>query len=54
VEDDRNRRQGGTGLGLSIARRAIEVHGGSIHARNANPGLCVEIRLMLAGIPQPA
>ncbi|MDZ7637980.1 MAG: ATP-binding protein [Bryobacterales bacterium] len=54
VEDDRNRRQGGTGLGLSIARRAIEVHGGAIQARNANPGLCVEIRLALASVPQPA
>ncbi|MCC7341382.1 MAG: HAMP domain-containing histidine kinase [Bryobacterales bacterium] len=49
VENDRNRRQGGTGLGLSIARRAVAVHGGAIEARNANPGLCVEIRLALAG-----
>ena len=45
VEDDRNRRQGGSGLGLSIARRAVDLHGGSIHARNANPGLLVEICL---------
>ncbi len=52
VEDDRNRRQGGTGLGLSIARRAIAVHGGSIVARNANPGLCVEIRLLVADVPK--
>ncbi|MCZ2156812.1 MAG: HAMP domain-containing histidine kinase, partial [Bryobacterales bacterium] len=48
AEDDRNRRQGGSGLGLSIARRAIAVHGGSIAASNANPGLCVEIRIGLA------
>lgn len=54
VEYDRNRRQGGTGLGLSIARRAVAVHGGSIQARNANPGLCVEIRLPLAQIRQEA
>jgi two-component system sensor histidine kinase CpxA len=52
VEDDRNRRQGGTGLGLSIARRAVEVHGGLIVARNANPGLCVAIQLALAGVRQ--
>ncbi|MCC6264103.1 MAG: HAMP domain-containing histidine kinase [Bryobacterales bacterium] len=54
VENDRNRRQGGTGLGLSIARRAVAVHGGSIEARNANPGLCVEIRLAPAGTGQEA
>jgi len=36
---------GGAGLGLSIAQRAIAVHGGSIHAQNAKPGLCMEIRL---------
>ncbi|MCU0228853.1 MAG: ATP-binding protein [Bryobacterales bacterium] len=48
VEDDRNRRQGGSGLGLSIARRAVELHGGSIVARNANPGLLVEIHLPIA------
>lgn len=55
VEDDRNRRQGGgSGLGLSIARRAIAVHGGVIEARNANPGLCVEIRLALAKLEQSA
>lgn len=54
VENDRNRRQGGTGLGLSIARRAVAVHGGAIEARNANPGLCVEIRLALAGTGREA
>lgn len=52
VENDRNRRQGGTGLGLSIARRAVAVHGGSIEARNAGPGLCVEIRLAPAEVRQ--
>jgi two-component system sensor histidine kinase CpxA len=35
----------GTGLGLSIARRAIELHHGSIRARNAFPGLLIEIEL---------
>jgi len=43
VEDDRNRNTGGIGLGLSIARRAIELHKGSIRARNVDPGLEVEI-----------
>jgi len=35
----------GTGLGLAIARKAIEEHGGSVHAENLEPGLRVEIEL---------
>jgi two-component system sensor histidine kinase CpxA len=45
VESDRNRLSGGIGLGLSIARRAIELHKGQIRARNAQPGLEVELEL---------
>jgi len=45
VESDRDRSSGGVGLGLSIARRAIELHKGAIRARNANPGLEVELQL---------
>ena len=48
VETDRNRASGGIGLGLSIARRAIELHKGSIRARNAHPGLEVELELPAA------
>ncbi len=47
VETDRGRGSGGAGLGLSIASRAVELHSGAIHARNANPGLLVEIDLPL-------
>jgi two-component system sensor histidine kinase CpxA len=43
VETDRDRASGGAGLGLSIARRAVELHKGTIRARNAEPGLLVEI-----------
>lgn len=43
VEADRNKSSGGVGLGLSIAERAVAVHGGRIQARNAAPGLAVEI-----------
>ena len=49
VEDDRDRASGGIGLGLSIARRAIELHKGSIRARNAQPGLEVEMQLPATG-----
>jgi signal transduction histidine kinase len=45
VETDRNRSSGGIGLGLSIARRAIELHKGSIRAQNAQPGLEVIMEL---------
>lgn len=45
VEEDRNRASGGVGLGLAIAERAIRAHHGDIRARNANPGLLVEMRL---------
>lgn len=48
VENDRGRESGGTGLGLSIARRAIELHKGAIRARNAQPGLEVELELPAA------
>jgi signal transduction histidine kinase len=45
VETDRDRASGGAGLGLSIARRAVELHRGMMRARNAAPGLLVEIDL---------
>ena len=48
AEPDRARSSGGIGLGLSIARRAIELHKGAIRARNAQPGLEVEMELPAA------
>jgi signal transduction histidine kinase len=45
VEAARNTNGGGSGLGLSIAKRAIELHYGAITARNASPGLCVEMTI---------
>jgi signal transduction histidine kinase len=48
VEKARDTFSGGIGLGLSIARRAIELHKGGIRARNARPGLEVEMELPIA------
>ena len=45
VGDDRSRSSGGVGLGLAIARRAVALHGGTIAARNAHPGLAITIEL---------
>lgn len=52
VEADRNRNSGGgVGLGLSIAQRAVLVHKGAIRARNAQPGLLVEIEIPAVQAP---
>ena len=51
VDTDRNRGTGGAGLGLAIARRAVAAHGGTITARNAEPGLEVTINIP-SGVPQ--
>ena len=53
VETDRNRLSGGgVGLGLSIARRAVELHRGTVMAQNAGPGLLVEIRLPVSSVSE--
>jgi signal transduction histidine kinase len=45
VEEARNTNGGGSGLGLSIAKRAVQLHRGSITAENATPGLRVAITI---------
>ncbi len=47
VEEARNTNGGGSGLGLSIAKRAVQLHRGSITAENATPGLRVTIAIPL-------
>ncbi len=49
VEDARDLNGGGSGMGLSIAKRAVQVHHGTITAENASPGLRVRITIPLAG-----
>ena len=46
AESARDRQSGGSGIGLAITERAIRLHGGTVHARNAEDGgLLVEMVL---------
>ncbi|MGE0784830.1 MAG: sensor histidine kinase [Sandaracinaceae bacterium] len=56
VESDRGRSRGGTGLGLAIVKRAVELHDGTVRARNVDGGgLRVELSFPLPAKPaQPA
>jgi two-component system sensor histidine kinase CpxA len=45
TDESRNGNTGGVGLGLAIARRAVQVHGGTLELANADPGLQVTIRI---------
>ncbi|CAN7457514.1 cell wall metabolism sensor histidine kinase WalK [Acidovorax sp. Leaf78] len=41
----RQRTTGGVGLGLYLCRLVAQAHGGTLHMRNAEPGLSVTVRL---------
>ena len=53
VEEARDALGGGSGLGLSIAKRAVQVHHGTITAENALPGLRVRIKIPLFKATMP-
>jgi len=52
VEESRDIQSGGSGMGLSIAKRAVQLHRGTITAENASPGLRVRIAIPLAAQQQ--
>jgi signal transduction histidine kinase len=45
VEEEGTAKAGGLGLGLAIAKRAVQIHEGSIVAENAHPGLRIAIKI---------
>ncbi|HVW10361.1 MAG TPA: ATP-binding protein [Bryobacteraceae bacterium] len=53
VDDSRTNSTGGIGLGLAIAMRAVQLHNGTIDAKNVTPGLLVTIELHQANSWQP-
>jgi signal transduction histidine kinase len=45
LDDGRARDAGGSGLGLAIVRELVRRHGGTVTLSDADPGLCVDVRL---------
>jgi signal transduction histidine kinase len=48
VDESRESSTGGLGLGLAIVKRSVLLHGGSVTANNAEPGLLITVRLPMA------
>ena len=49
-----DRTQGGLGIGLTLVRRLVDLHGGSIEAASAGPGLGSRFTVFLPLVPRPA
>jgi len=47
LDEARNTQSGSVGLGLAICKTIIQKHGGSVFARNADPGLEIQVILPL-------
>ena len=45
-----DRRQGGLGVGLTLVRRLVALHGGTVMANSAGPGLGTEFEVRLPGV----
>jgi signal transduction histidine kinase len=53
AQSDRSldRAQGGLGIGLTLVKKLVELHGGSVVARSAGPGLGSEFIVRLPALP---
>jgi len=49
-----DRAQGGLGIGLTLVRRIVELHGGTVEAKSAGPGMGTEIIVHLPAVPANA
>ena len=56
AQDDRSlvRSQGGLGIGLTLVRSLVELHGGTVTAASAGPGLGSEFVVRLPTLPEAA